>query len=284
MPVRRYGDATEAVNQLHFDPRLLGQRQQKIVGPVEKLAQVGGGEFGLGRVVQVQHVVDGRRKRAEARLHVFDPGVAFAFQIRLGQESGEEFEAAQRVADFMRQQRRHFDQGLLPPEMLAVLFEFFRLTHVAQDKDGSGMSRTLTLLQPGVADGNPDGMGRIRRGWIRRTRVQPGEGQFRFFARLASPVERRPERGGQRVGRFEAAPEQPRRFRVESRNPSSRFDYQNAARQAFQNAPLAFADAAVFFDTGRQVAVRDFEFLAEMSHLPLQLPISAFERTRRLGE
>lgn len=71
-------------------------------------------------------------------------------------------------------------------------------------------------------------------------------------------------------------------LRAEIRAP--RFDYQNAARQAFQNAPLAFADAAVFFDTGREVAVRDFEFLAEMSHLPLQLPISAFERTRRLGE
>ena len=135
MPVGRYDDATEAVNQLHFDPRLLGERQQKIVGPVEKLAQVGGGEFGLGRVVQVQHVVDGRGKRAQARLDVFDPAVAFAFQIRLGQQSGEEFEAAQGVADFMRQQRRHFDQGLLPPEMLAILLEFFRLANVAQDKN-----------------------------------------------------------------------------------------------------------------------------------------------------
>ena len=127
------------------------------------------------------------------------------------------------------------------------------------------------------------GWDRIRR-WIRRRRVQAGERQFGFFARLASLVERRPERGGQRVGRFEVASEQARRFRIESRNSSSRFDHQNAARQAFQNAPLAFTDAAVFFHTGRQVAVRDFEFLPEMSHLPLQLPIGAFERTRRLGE
>ena len=117
-----------------------------------------------------------------------------------------------------------------------------------------------------------------------RRRVRVGERQFELFARLASPVERRGERGGQRLDRFEVAAEQARRFGIESRNPDSRFDHQNAARQAFENAAQAFADAVVLFQTGRQVAVRDFEFLAKMSHLPLQLSVGTLERTRRLGE
>src|SRR5258708_7346630 len=78
------GDAIETVDDLHFDARLLGERQQKAVGPVEKLAHVGRGELGLGRVVQVQYVVDGRRKRAQAGLDVFDPAAAFACEIRFG--------------------------------------------------------------------------------------------------------------------------------------------------------------------------------------------------------
>jgi len=40
----------------------------------------------------------------------------------------------------------------------------------------------------------------------------------------------------------------------------------------------------VFFETGGQVAVGDFQFLAKMSDLPLQLSIGTLERTRRLGE
>src|SRR6266849_4305934 len=99
VPVGLNGDAIETVDDLHFDARLLGERQQKAVGPVEKLAHVGRGELGLGRVVQVQYVVDGRRKRAQAGLDVFDPAAAFACEIRFSQEAGEEFEAAQGIAD-----------------------------------------------------------------------------------------------------------------------------------------------------------------------------------------
>ena len=84
VPVGMNGDAMEAVDDLHFDARLLRQRQQKIVGPVEELARVGWGELGLGRVVQVKHVVDGGGKRAQTRLDVLDPAAAFAFEISLG--------------------------------------------------------------------------------------------------------------------------------------------------------------------------------------------------------
>jgi hypothetical protein len=56
----------------------------------------------------------------------------------------------------MRQQGRHFDQRLLPPQMLAIMFQLFRLADIAQDKNRSGMR--LTLFQPGVADGDPDGL------------------------------------------------------------------------------------------------------------------------------
>jgi len=66
----------------------------------------------------------------------------------------------------MREQGRHLDQGLLPPELLAIVFELLRLADIAQDENRSGAS--LTLLQPGVADGEPDGFGRFRRRLIRR--------------------------------------------------------------------------------------------------------------------
>ncbi len=84
MPVGMNADATEAVDDLQFDARLLGERQQKIVGPVEELARVGLRELRLGRVVQVKYVVDGNGKSAQTRLDVFDPAAAFAFEIRLG--------------------------------------------------------------------------------------------------------------------------------------------------------------------------------------------------------
>ena len=84
MPVGMNGNATEAVDDLHFDARLLGQRQQKVIGPVEELASVGRGEIRQRRVVQVKHVVDGGGKRAQTGLDVFNPAVAFGFEISLG--------------------------------------------------------------------------------------------------------------------------------------------------------------------------------------------------------
>ena len=145
------------------------------------------------------------------------------------------------------------------------------------------------MLQPGVANGNPNGLGRsgeriTGERIIRKGLLEIGKRQFELFAGVARPVERRGERGGQRVGRFEAAADEARRLGIERRNPRSAFDHQHAAGQAFHNAAQAFPHAMVFFETGGQVAVRDFEFLAEMSDLPLQLPIGALERTRRLGE
>jgi len=113
---------------------------------------------------------------------------------------------------------------------------------------------------------------------------QTSERQFEFFAGLTRPVKRGGERDGQCVGRLEAGAEQATCLGIESRNPRSGFDHQNATRQALQNVAQAFADAVVLFQTGRQVAVGDFQFLAEVRHLPLQLPIGTLERTRRLGE
>src|ERR1700675_63448 len=97
------GNAIEAVDDLHFDARLLGERQQKVVCPVKELARVGRGKLGLGRAVQVKHVVDSGGKSAKTGLDVFDPAVTFCFKIGVGQESGKEFEAAQRIAYFMRE-------------------------------------------------------------------------------------------------------------------------------------------------------------------------------------
>lgn len=150
-------DAVEAVDDLHFDPRLLGEGQKKVVGPVEQLSRIGGSEFGLRRVVQVQHIVDGRGQRAQASLDVFDPTAAFAFKVGLGQKSCKKFEAAERVADFVREQSRHFDQSLLAAELFAVVFEFFCLADIPQNENRS--STVVILLQPRMAQRNPYGFG-----------------------------------------------------------------------------------------------------------------------------
>ena len=56
------------------------------------------------------------------------------------------------------------------------------------------------------------------------------------------------------------------------------------ARQAFENAAQTFPHAAVLFQADRQVAVGDFEFLTQMSDLPVQLSVGALQRTGRFGE
>ncbi len=73
VPVGRNANASETVDDLHFDPGLFGERQEKVVGPVEQLARVGWCELGLRRVVQVQHIVDRSGKRAQTRLQVEFP-------------------------------------------------------------------------------------------------------------------------------------------------------------------------------------------------------------------
>jgi len=91
-----------------------------------------------------------------------DPAAAFAFKIGFGQKSGKKFEAAERVADFVREQGRHFDQRLLAAELFAVVFEFFCLADITQNENRS--STVVILLQPGMAQRNPDGFGWRRRG------------------------------------------------------------------------------------------------------------------------
>ncbi len=159
--------------------------------------------------------------------------------------------------------------------MLAILFELLGLADVAQDKHRS--SARLTLLQPGVADGDPDDRRLIQTRWIQIRCMQLGEKEFGLLARPARPVERRRERAGQRRHRFEASAQQTRRLGIEHRNPFPRFDHQNAARQAFHDAPQAFADAVVLFETGSKIAVGDFQFLAQMRHLPLQLSVGTLQ-------
>jgi hypothetical protein len=170
----------------------------------------------------------------------------------------------------MSKQGRHFHERLLAAEMLAILLKLFCLADIAQDKHRGGAGGAL--LQPGVTDGDPDGLGMIRTRWI-----QIGERQFVLFATPARQAERRRERDGQCLNRFEAATEQAGRFRVQSRNPGSGFDHQNTARQALHNAAQTFADAVIFFETGGQIAVGDFQFLAKMRHLPLQLSVRTLQ-------
>jgi hypothetical protein len=63
----------------------------------------------------------------------------------------------------MSQQGRHFYQSLLAAEILTIMFKLFRFADIAQNKHRSGAS--LTLLQPGVADSDPERLGIIRTRW-----------------------------------------------------------------------------------------------------------------------
>ena len=51
--------ATQVIRELQFDARLLGQRMQEVMGPIEQLAKIHFRGFRLRRVVQVQHIVHG---------------------------------------------------------------------------------------------------------------------------------------------------------------------------------------------------------------------------------
>ena len=107
----------------------------------------------------------------------------------------------------------------------------------------------------------------------RRGIAQSGECQLGLLARLARSVKRRARaRRASASADSKLAAEQARRFGIERRNPGSGFDHQHAAGQAFQNAAQAFADAVVIFETGGQIAVGDFEFLAEMATCACSCP------------
>ena len=61
------------VDHLNLDPGLMPEWLKKLVRPVEEFASINPRSLCGGLVVQVEHVVDGRGKRAQASLHVLDP-------------------------------------------------------------------------------------------------------------------------------------------------------------------------------------------------------------------
>ena len=99
--------------------------------------------------------------------------------------------------------------------------------------------------------------------------------QFGLFARLTSRIQGGGECRRQPFFVFCDASQEARRLRIENRNPRAAFDYENSARQAFQNTAQTFAHAMVLFEALRQVAVGDFQFLTQMGNLPLQLSVRA---------
>ena len=127
----------------------------------------------------------------------------------------------------------------------------------------SGAARSPPTSSPGSATAR-------RRSW-RSANVSSASASFAGLGAARSSAEE--SAAGNASDVSEGAAQQARRFRVQRRNPGSGFKHQNAAGQAFENSAQAFADAVVFFQTGGQVAISDFEFLAEMSHLPLQLSV-----------
>lgn len=64
MPVGAHGDAAQAIGEMQFNFCLLGQRTQEVVRLVEQLPEIHFRGFRLRSVVEMQHVVHGRGKRA----------------------------------------------------------------------------------------------------------------------------------------------------------------------------------------------------------------------------
>ena len=138
---------------------------------------------------------DSRGKRAQARLHVFDPAAAFAFEARLGEKPRKKFKAAKRIADLMGQERGHFNEGALAAQIFRIALQLLGRAHIAEDIDGTGLLRLA--LEPGMTDRHPGGLC-VPEGFllaiIRRCRIKL---QFTFTAGFTGALERGSERGRQ---------------------------------------------------------------------------------------
>ena len=74
--------------------------------------------------VKVQNVIDRGRQRAQSSLNMLHPLAALRIQCGVRQQPGKKFETSKRIADFMRQHRRHFGKCLLPAQLALRVFEF----------------------------------------------------------------------------------------------------------------------------------------------------------------
>jgi hypothetical protein len=110
----------QVVAQTQFDARLPRHRHQESARPVEQLAEVGGPALRRRQAMKVQDIVDGRSQCAQSSLHLLNPLPALRRQPRPSQQSGKQFQTAQRIADFMRQNRRHLRQRLLTAQFVPL--------------------------------------------------------------------------------------------------------------------------------------------------------------------
>jgi hypothetical protein len=134
MPIRGEENTGHAILQAQRYPRLPGQRKEKISRPPKQFSKIDRRALRLRLAVEVQDVVHRGGQGAQSGLHLLDPVTAFHGQLRFREKSGKQFEAAQRIAHFMRQHRRHFRQRLLAAESFLRCFETLAFTDVAENE------------------------------------------------------------------------------------------------------------------------------------------------------
>ncbi len=104
-------------------------------GPIEQLPQVCGRAPRRGKAVKVQNVIHRGRQGSQPGLQVLHPLLALGRKPGAGQQSRKQLEAAQRIADFVRENRRDFRQRLLAAQLVAFEDETLGLAYVLENED-----------------------------------------------------------------------------------------------------------------------------------------------------
>ena len=92
-----------------------------------------------------EDIVYGGAQGAQTVLEMADPLLAFGAEIGVRQQAGKKFEAAERIANFVGQHRRHLGQRLFAPAPHLFLLHALALAYVLEDEN----RRSETVLRQG---------------------------------------------------------------------------------------------------------------------------------------
>src|SRR6266851_1853094 len=109
---------SSAIDEPHLHASLPRERPEKINGLAKQPVQMRRYRFRARLAVKLKDVVYRGRERPQSRLNLTDPLAGLrSTRRRIGQQARKQFEAAQRIADFMRQNRGNFREGLVSPRL-----------------------------------------------------------------------------------------------------------------------------------------------------------------------
>ncbi len=253
------------------------QRPQKFGRFPQQAVEARGQQFAARLTVKLQDVIHRRGKRAQPGLQVRHPLIRFRHvRGRTGQQSGEQFHAPQRIADFVRQHGGDFRQSVRAPGGFALGGHAFLLADVAQNPDRFGPASGKTSTR--VADTPMAVSAAAAEVHSCSVRAPPGMISLRSFSMEAGQVA---EASGCQVS---SSSEQTPGFGIGHARLAVAFGDQNAARQAFENAAQESPHARGFFQAAGQLPVGALQIGAQTTHFRLQLGVGFLERTGRLRE